>query len=615
MQAPHGRPADRDTPSPCFWTVVVLLIAGLSPLPATGQAQKPPDQTTPPKETPQPPQTTPQPKTPAGGTTAPADTPVEQPTLPKWQSLPHGQALPTPQQCPASGTDEKITALVDKLPALEERYRVQQAAWQNDEKNYEALRVKLGADDPKTIAAHDQVDDSKWKAIHAESEIYKLEKQITDLIRCPPAACPAPAAVDAEIAALQRWRAGRKARIDAERRSLVEEVQQADKTINDPKASKAWKACSESIRGRRLSKIAELEAFDGAVEDRIGKLKKSKEPCPSRTETPPTGGPLNMAPPLTPPDGLYAGGTAGWTHLGTVDAVTHFEDGSATDKDHHDEGFAVGARLGVKQGPWRFEGEFNYRRNGLSSITFDTDPKASGSTQAFAFLGNVICDFEVPGLPWATPHVGAGVGVAHLTAKQKITGFTVLNSSDTEFAYQGIAGLRVPIAPNWAVDLDYRYLATTDPTYRSPAGNQVTSSYRTHNLLASLTYSFAPPPLPAAIPAAMPAPARQLFLVFFDWDRDTITPEGMAVIGRAAEVYRTGGYVQLMVTGYTDRSGSPGYNQRLSERRASNVAGALARLGVPRNQMAVTGRGDNDNRVPTTAGVREPQNRRVEIVF
>jgi hypothetical protein len=136
MQAPHGRPADRDTPSPCFWTVVVLLIAGLSLLPATGQAQKPPDQTTPPKETPQQQPATPQPKTPAGDTTAPGGTAVEQPPLPKGYSVPppQGQALPTPQQCPASGTDEKITALVDKLPALEERYRVKQAAWQNDEK-------------------------------------------------------------------------------------------------------------------------------------------------------------------------------------------------------------------------------------------------------------------------------------------------------------------------------------------------------------------------------------------------------------------------------------------------------------------------------------------------
>ncbi len=73
--------------------------------------------------------------------------------------------------------------------------------------------------------------------------------------------------------------------------------------------------------------------------------------------------------------------------------------------------------------------------------------------------------------------------------------------------------------------------------------------------------------------------------------------------------------MQIQVTGYTDRSGSPGYNQRLSERRAAAVADALARLGVPRNDMTVGGRGENDNRVPTADGVREPQNRRVEIVF
>jgi outer membrane protein OmpA-like peptidoglycan-associated protein len=106
-----------------------------------------------------------------------------------------------------------------------------------------------------------------------------------------------------------------------------------------------------------------------------------------------------------------------------------------------------------------------------------------------------------------------------------------------------------------------------------------------------------------------------VFIVFFDWDRDTITPEGMQIIQQAAAAYKSGAMVRIQITGYTDRSGSPGYNQRLSERRANNVAKALASLGVPQNQMAVSGRGENDNRVPTADGVREPQNRRVEIVF
>jgi outer membrane protein OmpA-like peptidoglycan-associated protein len=104
-------------------------------------------------------------------------------------------------------------------------------------------------------------------------------------------------------------------------------------------------------------------------------------------------------------------------------------------------------------------------------------------------------------------------------------------------------------------------------------------------------------------------------LVFFDWDRADITPAGMQVVWQAATVYKAGGSVRIEVTGYTDLSGSPDYNQRLSVRRASNVTNALANLGVARSDMSVNGRGENDPRVPTTLGVREPQNRRVEIVF
>jgi outer membrane protein OmpA-like peptidoglycan-associated protein len=106
-----------------------------------------------------------------------------------------------------------------------------------------------------------------------------------------------------------------------------------------------------------------------------------------------------------------------------------------------------------------------------------------------------------------------------------------------------------------------------------------------------------------------------VFLVFFDWDKYNITPEGQQIIQLAAQQYRAGGSVRLQVTGYTDTSGSPGYNQRLSERRANAVANALAALGVSRGDMAVIGRGENDLRVPTADGVREPQNRRVEILF
>ena len=103
-------------------------------------------------------------------------------------------------------------------------------------------------------------------------------------------------------------------------------------------------------------------------------------------------------------------------------------------------------------------------------------------------------------------------------------------------------------------------------------------------------------------------------MVFFDWDAHSITPAGVQVIRRAADQYKAGGHVRLEVSGYTDLSGSAAYNERLSERRANAVADALARLGVPRSEMAVSGRGTDSPRIPTAPGVREPQDRRVEIV-
>jgi outer membrane protein OmpA-like peptidoglycan-associated protein len=72
--------------------------------------------------------------------------------------------------------------------------------------------------------------------------------------------------------------------------------------------------------------------------------------------------------------------------------------------------------------------------------------------------------------------------------------------------------------------------------------------------------------------------------------------------------------VPIQVIGHTDTSGLPAYNQKLSERRAQNVAGALVVQGVPQNALTVTGVGENDLKVPTPPGVREPQNRRVEII-
>jgi OmpA-OmpF porin, OOP family len=124
----------------------------------------------------------------------------------------------------------------------------------------------------------------------------------------------------------------------------------------------------------------------------------------------------------------------------------------------------------------------------------------------------------------------------------------------------------------------------------------------------------APPPPQAAAPPPPPPPPEHNFTVFFDWDRANITPEGQQIVEAAAATYKSEPPVPVQVIGHTDTSGSAAYNQKLSVRRAQNVASALTQAGVPQNAMTVTGVGQNDLKVPTPDGVREPQNRRTEII-
>jgi outer membrane protein OmpA-like peptidoglycan-associated protein len=127
----------------------------------------------------------------------------------------------------------------------------------------------------------------------------------------------------------------------------------------------------------------------------------------------------------------------------------------------------------------------------------------------------------------------------------------------------------------------------------------------------------APPPVaPPAPPAAPPAPPiAKTYLVFFDWDKSVLTPRATQIIAEAASDSKTAGTTVLSVSGYTDTSGTPKYNQGLSLRRAKAVAGQLVTDGVPAGEIEIHAYGETHLLVPTGPGVREPQNRRVEIVL
>jgi outer membrane protein OmpA-like peptidoglycan-associated protein len=116
-------------------------------------------------------------------------------------------------------------------------------------------------------------------------------------------------------------------------------------------------------------------------------------------------------------------------------------------------------------------------------------------------------------------------------------------------------------------------------------------------------------------PRVEPVAAPRSYLVFFDFDKSDLTPAAQTVVHSAAENSAKMNVTKLTVTGHTDTSGSDAYNLRLSRRRAVSVQQELIHDGVPAGEIAIFAKGKRDLLVPTADGVKEPQNRRVQIVF
>lgn len=119
---------------------------------------------------------------------------------------------------------------------------------------------------------------------------------------------------------------------------------------------------------------------------------------------------------------------------------------------------------------------------------------------------------------------------------------------------------------------------------------------------------------PAAAPAAAAAAAapQKEYLVFFDWNKTNITPAADRTIADAVKAW--GKDTKYKVIGHTDTSGSAAYNQKLSVRRAEAVKKVLVAKGVAAKSIATEGKGFTQLLVKTGPNVREPSNRRAQIL-
>lgn len=102
--------------------------------------------------------------------------------------------------------------------------------------------------------------------------------------------------------------------------------------------------------------------------------------------------------------------------------------------------------------------------------------------------------------------------------------------------------------------------------------------------------------------------------VFFDWGKTELTRDAQAELDKVAAAYAANPR-PLTLDGHSDRSGPAALNLRGSRTRAELVRDYLAGKGVPAAAITVRAYGETAPIIPTEDGVREVQNRRVEIRF
>lgn len=312
----------------------------------------------------------------------------------------------------------------------------------------------------------------------------------------------------------------------------------------------------------------------------------------------------------------------------------------------HDYGYDGGLFIGYDFGAFRLEAEAAYKKADLDRYQttirlplegplFAASRDASGSSSALSFMINGMLDFgDDDGI---SGFVGGGVGMARVKAnnyRNFANATPFLDGSDTKLAWQVFAGVRQAISDNIDVTVKYRFFNADKVELLAFNGAESELRFRSHSLLGGLTFNFGgdvpPPPEPEPVPEPVPVPPPPVetpppppppqcvagpFMVFFDWDKDEITPQASAILDNAASAYQTCGQAQVMIAGHADRSGSDQYNVGLSQRRAANVRSYLAGRGIPDGVMTTEAFGESRPLVETADGVREPQNRRVEITF
>jgi len=122
----------------------------------------------------------------------------------------------------------------------------------------------------------------------------------------------------------------------------------------------------------------------------------------------------------------------------------------------------------------------------------------------------------------------------------------------------------------------------------------------------------------AALAAATPASATCApVTIYFAWNSAKVSDESRAALERLAVglAWKGPDLAHLLLTSHTDATGSPAANRAIALKRAEAVKAVLTSYQVPAELITIRPVGAVQPRVETPWGVREPRNRRVELLI
>lgn len=107
----------------------------------------------------------------------------------------------------------------------------------------------------------------------------------------------------------------------------------------------------------------------------------------------------------------------------------------------------------------------------------------------------------------------------------------------------------------------------------------------------------------------------KVFILYFQSGKTLLTPESEALVDDILNTIRQRNSRDISVVGHTDRVGDADKNNELAKKRSGFTARILMDKGVDPDLIEITSHGETNPIVPTSDGVAEPRNRRVEVMI